>query len=299
MKIRNIVRIFVLIAGIGLCAYPLVASLIEKSDQSKVVATYENKMQVYEKEHLAQMLKRAEEYNECLHDAQNTMVSNEKNGILNSENYLKLLSFSGTSVMGVIEIPEIDVNLPIYHGTEEDVLSVGVGHLEGTSLPVGGANTHCVLTGHRGLPNAKLFTRLDELEYKDLFYIKVGEKISAYSVCEIQVINPEDVSGLAIKGGKDLVSLLTCTPYGINSHRLVVTGERIEYKQIEHDSIEPQVASKREIIFALLPFIMIGVVATKFTKERRERKYANKKQNDCAAASNNISSDTSYIGICK
>ena len=274
MKKKKIIRNLALILGICLCAYPLVASIIEQQNQSRAVSTYENEVKDCDDKTLEQMIKDAEEYNDKLYQSKSSIVSTLREGILSSENYNKLLNVSGSGVMGTIEIPKINVNLPIYHGTGEDVLSVGVGHLEGSSLPVGGFNTHCVLTGHRGLPNSKLFTRLDELEKGDLFYIRTGDRIADYLVSEIQVIRPEDVGGLSVQTEKDMVSLITCTPYGVNSHRLVVTGERTEYEKMEHLSIEPQMASMRELLFAILPFVMIGAVAIKLNKERRERNRA-------------------------
>jgi len=133
-------------------------------------------------------------------------------------------------VIGVLEIPKINMLLPIYSGTNEEVLGKGVGHLEGSSLP-GGTNTHCLLAGHRGLPGAELLTRLGEIEEGDFIYIEEGDERLTYQVCMIRVVRPEETEGLGIQEGKDLVSLITCTPYGINTHRLIVTGERMEEKR--------------------------------------------------------------------
>lgn len=254
-------------AGIGLCLYPVLSSFLEGEHLKNVVSTYESNVKKIKKEETEQMLKDAEKYNNSIA----SIVREEK---LNKKEYEELLNLSGTGIMGTIEIPKISVNLPIYHGTTEEVLSIGIGHLEGSSLPVGGNNTHSILTGHRGLPNSKLFTRLDELEKGDLFYIRVGSKTLAYQVNEIKIIKPEDTEELSIKAEKDMVSLITCTPYGINSHRLVVTGERTKYKDAEYQAIEPRVASIREIGFILIPCIMVGVVTAKYIKERKERKCA-------------------------
>lgn len=149
---------------------------------------------------------------------------------IRQENYDKLLNPMGNGIMGILWVPKIDVKLPIYHGTSEEVLSQGVGHIYGTSLPVGGDATHCLLAAHRGLPEATLFTHLDEMGIGDLFYLNIMGKLLSYKVCEIQTISPEETEGLQIQAGEDLVSLITCTPYGINTHRLVVTGERTEEK---------------------------------------------------------------------
>ena len=173
--------------------------------------------------------------------------------------------------MGSIEIPSININLPIYHGTSDEVLSAGVGHLNESSLPVGGINTRSVLTGHRGLPNSKLFTRLDELEIGDLFFIRVLNETLAYKVSDIEVIEPEDVSGLEIEAGKDLVSLITCTPYGLNTHRLVVTGERTEYEPAIYENIESKNMSIREYVFLAIPFVFLTIVAVRRGKSARKK----------------------------
>lgn len=270
---KKSIKYITLIAGLCLCTYPLVASCIERYEQKNAISTYREDISVQEDTFTA-CIQNASEYNDMLHQSKGYIVADLQEGVLSKESYLKQLNLSGNGMMGTIDIPKISVNLPIYHGTEEEVLSIGVGHLEGTSLPVGGVNTHSVLTGHRGLPNSKLFTRLDELEDGDLFYIQVCNKTLAYTVSNIQVIKPEEVECLEIQQDKDLVSLVTCTPYGINSHRLVVTGERTSYEETEYLSIEPQMASMREIIFAALPLILVGIVAVKFIKERKGRNHA-------------------------
>lgn len=272
MRIRRNIKRIALWLGICLCAYPFVANLVGQKNQNRTISTYKEELRQYEKDELSQVLKDAEAYNEALYQSKVYIGSNVQTGIIHNENYEKVLSFSKTQVMGVIRIPQIEVNLPIYHGTSEAVLAIGVGHLEGSSLPVGGKNTHCVLTGHRGLPNSKLFTRLDEIKEGELFYIEVASRIMAYRVKEIQVISPEDVKCLSIKTGNDFVSLVTCTPYGINSHRLVVTGERTDYKE-EQKSLQPsRVGSKREILFTVIPFAMVGIVIMKIVIERKGKR---------------------------
>lgn len=173
--------------------------------------------------------------------------------------------------MGSIEIPSINVNLPIYHGTSDEVLSAGVGHLNGSSLPIGGVNTKSILTAHRGLPSSKLFTRLDELVEGDLFFIRVLNETLAYKVNDIQVIEPEDVAGLEIEEGKDLVSLITCTPYGLNTHRLVVTGGRTEYEPAIYESIESKNMSIREYIFLAIPFVFLTIIVGRRINSARKK----------------------------
>ena len=207
-----------------LCIYPAFASLIDRKHQQNVIQTYQGNIEANSEEKLQEMLGEAERYNEMLWQTNGVLIGDIEQGILEEESYQSQLNLSGTSVMGTLSIPKINVDLPIYHGTEEEILANGVGHLQESSLPVGGENTHCILTGHRGLPNAKLFTRLDEMEQGDLFFLTVcGEKL-AYEVTKIEIVHPEDVEGLRIQAEKDLVSLITCTPYGLNTKRLVVTG---------------------------------------------------------------------------
>ena len=253
------IRTILFIAGLLLCAYPLVASVMDQNYQQNVIKTYQDEMNQATDAKVQEAKKEAIRYNEMLWQANGIIVGNMEQGILGEESYQEQLNLSGTGMMGTISIPKINVNLPIYHGVEEEVLVNGVGHLPESSLPVGGENTHCILTGHRGLPNAKLFTRLDEMGTGDLFFLTVcGEKL-AYQVSEIDIIHPEDVEGLGIQAEKDLVSLITCTPYGLNTKRLVVTGERIPYTEKQEQEIVPGSMSFRELVFTALPFLYLAI----------------------------------------
>lgn len=272
------IRAILYIAGLLLCAYPLVASVMDQNYQQSVIQTYQGEMNQTSDAEVQEAKKEAERYNEMLWQANGIIVGNMEQGILGEESYQEQLNLSGTGMMGTISIPKINVNLPIYHGVEEEVLVNGVGHLPESSLPVGGENTHCILTGHRGLPNAKLFTRLDEMETGDLFFLTVcGEKL-AYQVSEIDIIHPEDVEGLGIQAEKDLVSLITCTPYGLNTKRLVVTGERIPYTEKQEQEIVPGSMSFRELVFTALPFLYLAmgigsvVVKKKWGKDSEKQK---------------------------
>lgn len=272
------IRAILFIAGLLLCAYPLIASVMDQKYQQSVIKTYQSEMNQTSDAKVQEAKKEAERYNEMLWQANGIIVGNMEQGILGEESYQEQLNLSGTGMMGTISIPKINVNLPIYHGVEEEVLVNGVGHLPESSLPVGGENTHCILTGHRGLPNAKLFTRLDEMEQGDLFFITVcGEKL-AYQVTEIEIIHPEDVEGLGIQAEKDLVSLITCTPYGLNTKRLVVTGERIHYTEAKEQEIVPGSMSFRELVFTALPFLYLAmgigsvVVKKKWGKDSEKQK---------------------------
>jgi len=204
--------------GILLLLLPVGLHFIGDRNQQEFVAVYEKEVENMEQADLMQALVNAVSYNEMLYAA----------GEFQAEMYEMQLNMVGNGVMGSIEIPKIDLKLPIYHGTEEEILTNGIGHLKESSLPVPGSNCHSILTGHRGLPTAQLFTRLDELEQEDVFYLNLCGETFAYQVCSIEVIRPEEVGILEIQPGRSLVSLITCTPYGINTHRLVVTGEYCE-----------------------------------------------------------------------
>lgn len=271
-KPKKIVSIIVFIIGFFLVSYPLVSPMVEQQYQNDAVATYQKAVHHTADEKITSELVKAQEYNRMLYQSGMLMTGNIDTDILNEDIYNSILNLSGSGVMGSIEIPKISVNLPIYHGTSEEVLNIGVGHVEQTSLPIGGENTRTVLTGHRGLPNAKLFTRLDELEKGDMFFIRVLNEILAYEVYEIDVIVPEDIDKLSIQEGMDLATLLTCHPYGINSHRLLVTGKRVEYKEEVYEEIESEMVSGRELIFASIPFVFACIGIMMIVKNRKRKR---------------------------
>lgn len=265
------------LAGFCLCIYPVVGSALFGRNQKDKIQTYEKAVEEISKEELDMELEQAVFYNQQLFQTQGRLLSDSDRRGLSSERYEELLNLWQTGMMCSIEIPKISVYLPVYHGTDETVLSAGIGHLEGSSLPVGGENTRCVLAGHRGLPSAKLFTRLDELEVSDLFYIHTLDQVLAYQITEIEVLKPEETDALRIVPEKDLVSLVTCTPYGINTHRLVVTGERVAYEQITYEKQEPKIPSIRELGFVIVPltalFLWVGLIK----KRKRKKVDGNKK----------------------
>lgn len=239
-----------------------------------MISTYESKVKHTDKAKINEQIQKAHNYNDMLFQTMGASVGDIDTDILSDESYKNILNLSDNGIMGSIEIPKIGVDLPIYHGTSDDVLSNGVGHLQNSSFPVGGENTRTVLTGHRGLPNAKLFTRLDELKKDDLFYIRVGNKTLAYQIYRIEIVKKEEAPDvLGIEEGKDLATLITCTPYGINTHRLILTGKRVPYSEKKKDAIEPEMMSWRELLFTALPFLIVFMLIVRFIlNKRKERK---------------------------
>ena len=221
--------ILALLAGVSLLLYPTVSNYWNARHASRAVANYTQEVQALDRDAYDRMLAEAAAYNRSLLTRENAFALTDAQ----QAQYDRLLDISGTGVMGYIEIPSINVSLPVCHGTSDSVLQIAVGHLSWTSLPVGGAGTHCVLSGHRGLPSAKLFTNLDRLVEGDTFVIRVLDEALTYEVDQILIVEPEDVTALQIEPGKDLCTLVTCTPYGINSHRLLVRGHRVETAQAE------------------------------------------------------------------
>ena len=224
--IFNSVLALLLFAGVSLLLYPTFSNWWNASRQSQAISDYAGKVDEMDAEEYARLWREAWEYNRALAEQSTRYALTEEQ----KERYEKLLNVSGDGIMAYIEISKIGCRLPIYHGTKESALQIAAGHLEWSSLPVGGESAHCVISGHRGLPRAKLFTDLDKMEEGDQFFITVLNKRLTYEVDQIQVVEPEEVEDLAIEKGKDYVTLVTCTPYAINTHRLLVRGHRINGK---------------------------------------------------------------------
>lgn len=227
--LSTIALILALLAGVSLLLYPTVSNYWNARHASRAVADYAQNVQALDRDTYDELLAAAEAYNRSLLTRENAFFLSEAQ----QTQYESLLDISGTGIMGYIEIPSINVSLPIYHGTSDSVLQIAVGHLDWTSLPVGGESTHCVLSGHRGLPSAKLFTNLDQIVEGDTFVIRVLDEVLTYEVDRILIVEPDDVTALLIEPGRDLCTLVTCTPYGVNSHRLLVRGHRVETTQAE------------------------------------------------------------------
>ena len=224
--LTSILIAFLLIAGLGILMYPTVSNLINQGYASKAITEYNTIYINTDEDSLRAMADEADEYNRQL--AQNFTGFYEESSV---PGYEEALNIAGTGIMGYIDIDKINVELPIYHGVDNGVLQMGVGHIEGSSLPVGGESTHCVLSGHRGLPSAKLFTDLDKMEIGDTFTITVMDRVMTYRVDQIKIVLPNESADLMIVDGRDYCTLVTCTPYGINTHRLLVRGVRIDSDQ--------------------------------------------------------------------
>lgn len=240
-----IALILIMLTGVCVILYPIISNVLYEKDKSVISTEYDQKIAEMKAEEIAEMFVEADRYNESLLRAKIKLTDPfdptllEKQG---SAPYMSLLNYQNDGVIGYLDIPIISVNLPIYHGTAARTLEKGIGHLEQTSLPVGGESTHSVLTGHTGLAGKKMLTDLTEVETGDVFYIHVLDEILAYKVTSVSVVEPEDTSSLGIERGRDQVTLVTCYPYGVNSHRLLVTGERTSYPE----AAEQEAAQKRE-----------------------------------------------------
>ena len=220
----TILLVLIFLLGLSLLLYPAVSDYWNSQHQTRAIAVYSEEVSGLDEDQYQALWEAAAAYNASLLERNNAYLLTEEQKAA----YEQLLNVSGLGIMGYIEIPSIDCSLPIYHGTEESVLQIAIGHLEWTSLPVGGESTHCVLSGHRGLPSAKLFTNLDKLQEGDVFLLRVLDEVLTYEVDQILIVEPQETGALRIVEGEDYCTLVTCTPYGINTHRLLVRGHRIE-----------------------------------------------------------------------
>ena len=220
----TVLLVLILLAGLFLLLYPFVSDYWNSLHQTKAIVAYSQEVEELSNEEYEEMMSAAKDYNKTL---TNRNVGYRLNDSQKKE-YESLLNVGNLGIMGYIEIPSIDCSLPIYHGTDETVLQTALGHLEWSSLPVGGVGSHCVISGHRGLPSAKLFTDLDKLQAGDVFMLRVLDEVLTYEVDQILIVEPQEMGALRIEEGKDYCTLVTCTPYGINTHRLLVRGHRID-----------------------------------------------------------------------
>lgn len=279
-KASTIIFVMIFLAGLSLLLYPFVANEWNNYRQKRLISTYESQVSELEAEGAIDYeaeWKRAEAYNKALLPS----ILPDSFAIASAadepdKEYMSCLNITDDGMMGIVEIPKINIKLPIYHTTDEDVLAKAAGHLEGSSLPIGGENSHAVISAHRGLPSAALFTDLDKLKDGDHFLIHVLDDTLCYEVDQISVVEPEETNSLAVEDGEDLVTLLTCTPYGVNSHRLLVRGHRVPY-----DSEEIQEKETGNTPFSFhtnyLLWVLVGLGITGIfilILYRRERKLA-------------------------
>ncbi len=279
----TILIVIVLIIGLSLLLYPSLSDYWNSFTQSKAIASYVEAVANLDDDTYEKMLNQAREYNERLYHNSNRWHMTQAE----IDEYNSLLDVSGSGVMGYVEIKKINVQLPLYHGVEDSVLQVAVGHFPGTSLPIGGVNTHSVLSGHRGLPSAKLFTNLDKLIEGDTFVIRVLDETITYEVDQISIVLPNDISDLAFSPNEDLCTLITCTPYGVNSHRLLVRGHRIENLEDSSDirvtadamQIEPIIVAPIVAIPMLIVLIVVLMIRTGNVNKNHNTKENKAKEN--------------------
>ena len=273
----TIVLLLVFLIGLSLLLYPTVSDYWNSFHQSQAIAGYAEAVADLDNAAYEHYWADAQAYNEALPDNSRRYQPTEAE----HARYESLLNISGNGIMGYIEIPAIGVSLPVYHGVEDMVLQIAIGHIEGTSLPVGGLGTHCVVSGHRGLPSAKLFTDLDKLAAGDVFLLRVLDEVLTYEVDQIHIVEPDEVELLEIVEGEDLCTLVTCTPYGINSHRLLVRGHWMENQesasairvtadtmQIEPVLVAPAVAAP--MLLVLLVWLLVSTPKKDGRKNRKE-----------------------------
>ena len=278
---KRIFGILIIIFGFGMILYPWISNWSFQHRADTQVGSYQKKVENIPKDETEDMLKAADRYNELLSESQVTLTDpflESKEQQEEKLTYNSIMNVDGKGMIGSVEIPKISVNLPILHGTDALTLENGIGHLKGSSFPVGGKSTHSVLTGHTGLNKAKLFTDLTELKVKDLFFIHVAGRDLAYEVCDIVVVKPEEISKLLIVPGEDLVTLVTCTPYGVNSHRLFVTGKRTTYsKQVYDEETNKNKADsqwmktyKKAIFIGILIAVILIIITNIILRKKRQ-----------------------------
>ena len=273
-NLSTIILILIFLVGLSVMLYPSVSDAVNRKHQSRAVAGYAEEVEQLSDADYQTYFDAADAYNRQLNTTHNAFYKPDL-----VSGYAQTLDISGTGIMGYITIPKISVELPIYHGTDEGVLQVAAGHLEGSSLPVGGAGTHAVISAHRGLPSAKLFTNLDELEVGDRFTITVLNRVLTYEVDQISIVLPTEIDQLLPTEGMDYVTLMTCTPYGINTHRLLVRGKRVETTESQkHIRVAADAFRIEPIIVATILAIpmllaaLVGVLVAPHLRKRSKRR---------------------------
>lgn len=275
-KLSNLILVLIFLTGVSLLVYPTFSDWWNSLHQSRAIAAYVDQVNTLDDAQYETMLEQADAYNQ-------TLIGKEDRYNLSDselETYNSLLDVTGTGIMGYVVIPKINVRLPIYHGTDPAVLEIAIGHIAGSSLPVGGESTHCVLSGHRGLPSAKLFTDIDQLKEGDQFMLEVLGDTLTYEVDQIKVVLPDELDDIEIEEGKDLCTLVTCTPYGVNTHRLLVRGHRVETVQQNHVRVVSdavQIEPVKVAIAAGIPLLVIIMLLRMIFAGKKHKKGSEQK----------------------
>lgn len=278
------ILVLILLLGVGIMLYPTVSDYWNSFHQSKVITEYAEQVAQLDNSEYEKAISDAREYNKRLNAGAYSPRLDEEA----AKDYNSQLDISGTGVMGYIEIPKINCTLAIYHGTSDSVLQVGVGHIEGTSLPVGGVGTHCVVSGHRGLPSAKLFTNLDKLEVGDIFMMRVLDETLTYEVDQVLIVLPHETDALNVDPEMDYCTLVTCTPYAVNTHRLLVRGHRVENREeakeiiVTSDAvqIDPMIVAPIVAVPILILLVIAVLTATGAKRKKTRLKELSEKKDD-------------------
>lgn len=268
-KWSTILLLVIFLIGLGVLSYPTVSNYINQFSATHAIASYDKALNTMTEDEYDAILESAQSYNHTFG------VGKFLNGEPVDDNYLSQLNVTGDGMMGYVEIKKLGVSLPIYHGTSERILQHSAGHLEGSSLPIGGEGTHAVITGHRGLPTAKLFTDLDRLELGDTFTIAVMNEVLTYEVDQISIVEPEDVSRLAVVPGEDHVTLVTCTPYAVNTHRLLVRGVRTKgasVLRVSADAVQVDPLLVAPVVAAPILLVLLGWLLFSSGKRKKVKK---------------------------
>ena len=281
IKERLTIFLFILmiIVGLGIILYPIISNQVYQKYYQDVIGNYERTVTKQKNSQNEKLIEEAREYNHSL-TSTNIVDAFQNPNRESSSEYMSILNVNDKGMMGYISIPKIDVRIPIYHGTSSNVLQKGVGHLEGSSFPVGGENTHAILSAHRGLPSSRLFTDLNQLKEGDIFYIYILDQVFAYQVDQILVTEPSETEALKIVDGKDYVTLVTCTPYAINTHRLLVRGERIEYnRDVEKQTqIDMSLSTADVILYVGLTIAVVLIIVAVIMLIRYKKKKGKNRQ---------------------
>lgn len=273
VSIVNVILVLIILLGLGIMGYPTFSNWWNSIHQTQAISEYMKRAAELDEEEIKKIWERAEKFNEMLRGKPDRYHLSEEE----KKEYYSILNITGDGILGYIEIPRIKVSLPIYHGTSESILQVAIGHLEGSSIPIGGEGTHALVSGHRGLPSARLFTDLDKLETGDKFVIQVLDRTMTYEVDQIRIVLPNELQDLGIENNKDYVTLITCTPYAVNTHRLLVRGHRttndLDDEHIVNDAMRFEAAVIAPIVGApiLMLLLILALFKPKYSMGRQER----------------------------